>query len=163
MSSKIYKFRPGSRVSGDPQVVGERLDQLTINGRLTAEGVLDDARAISSPLHSCFEWDDSTAAEAHRLWQARQLIACVITIETLLDQPRPVREYVAVHTPQERCYVQTEVALKDEDMRAVVLAQAERDFRSWEAKYQTLTELADIFAVAERVFVAQREREASHV
>ena len=44
------------------------------HGHLTPEIVLDDARDESSPLHDHFDWDDASAAEAHRLDQARGLI-----------------------------------------------------------------------------------------
>ena len=43
-------------------------------GKLTASQVLEVARSPDSPLHPCFEWDDSIAAEQWRLEQARELI-----------------------------------------------------------------------------------------
>ena len=44
------------------------------SGRITAHAVLDAARPASSPIHDCFDWDDSEAAEKWRLEQARELI-----------------------------------------------------------------------------------------
>ena len=46
--------------------------------RLTPELVVRDARSPSSPLHGCFEWDDSAAAEAWREQQARTLMRSVV-------------------------------------------------------------------------------------
>ena len=43
-------------------------------GRITAPAVLDAARPASSPIHDCFDWNDSEAAEKWRLEQARELI-----------------------------------------------------------------------------------------
>lgn len=43
-------------------------------GRITAPEVLDAARPESSPIHDCFDWNDSEAAEKWRLEQARELI-----------------------------------------------------------------------------------------
>ena len=43
-------------------------------GRITAHAVLDAARPASSPIHDCFDWNDSEAAEKWRLEQARELI-----------------------------------------------------------------------------------------
>jgi hypothetical protein len=78
-----YAFRSSFFVDAHPQRVGERLEQL----RQTGDGVLDavdvvvDARAASSPLHHCFEWDDKRAAHEHRVETARQLIkAIVVTV-----------------------------------------------------------------------------------
>jgi len=44
------------------------------NGGLKASDVLDEARSEDSPIHEYFEWDDSVAANLHRLKQARVLI-----------------------------------------------------------------------------------------
>jgi hypothetical protein len=41
---------------------------------LTPEAVVEAARDEASPLHGYFEWDDASAAHAHRLHQARVLI-----------------------------------------------------------------------------------------
>lgn len=43
-------------------------------GCLDPADVLAAARDPASPLHGCFEWDDSAAAAAWRLEQSRQLI-----------------------------------------------------------------------------------------
>lgn len=44
---------------------------------LQSRVVLDEARDSHSPIHDVFEWDDTVAAEAHRLQQARELIGWV--------------------------------------------------------------------------------------
>ena len=46
-------------------------------GELTATAVVEAARDPESVLHGHFEWDDTKAAEAHRLDQARSLIRSV--------------------------------------------------------------------------------------
>jgi hypothetical protein len=53
-------------------------------GRITAEKLLEAARAKTHPLHGDFEWDDKKAAYKYRLDQARDIIASVrIFNETL--------------------------------------------------------------------------------
>ncbi len=54
-------------------------------GRLFPSEVLNAARDENSPLHDFFEWDDSAAAEAYRLDQARELIRR-IKIEVVFDE-----------------------------------------------------------------------------
>jgi phage terminase Nu1 subunit (DNA packaging protein) len=54
-------------------------------GRLTAQMVLQEARAASSPLHGFFEWDDSEAAEKWRLEQARELVRRVKIVVEVED------------------------------------------------------------------------------
>lgn len=86
------------QVSGVPQVVAERLQSLCEKrGDLRERDVLNDARRKTSPLHAYFEWDDSVAAEAHRLTQAAALIRRV-KVTVLRDEqsePIAVRAYIA--------------------------------------------------------------------
>jgi len=42
--------------------VKAELDKLAVDGKLTAQAVVDAAREESSPLHGYFEWDDNKAA-----------------------------------------------------------------------------------------------------
>lgn len=48
--------------------------QLERNGRVTPEAVVDAAKDPAHPWHNRFEWDDSKAAHAFRIAQARILI-----------------------------------------------------------------------------------------
>ena len=62
------------------------------DGRITPDIVLAAARSPDSPLHARFEWDDSVAAERHRLAQARSLIRSV-RIEFRTDTRSVVAPY----------------------------------------------------------------------
>ena len=63
----------------------EYLRSLERNGKLTAEQVLDAAKPAESPIHDCFEWENSTAAYLYRLDQARELIRRV-RIEVVYEE-----------------------------------------------------------------------------
>lgn len=63
-------------------------------GRLTPAQVVEAARATSSALHDCFEWDDSVAAEQYRIDQAREIIRRVKIIVTVEEKPFRVAKYV---------------------------------------------------------------------
>ncbi len=54
----------------------EKIEQKR-GGRLTPDDVVADARDPASPTHSYFTWDDTKAAEAYRIDQARSLITMV--------------------------------------------------------------------------------------
>ena len=57
------------------QIVDEQLEKLLAeNGAITPDLILDRARDEDHPLHSYFEWDDSTAAEKYRRIQAYQML-----------------------------------------------------------------------------------------
>jgi hypothetical protein len=56
------------------RAIREELHSLMSEGRLRPEDVVDAARNPNSALHSYFTWDDSEAAAAYRLQEARALI-----------------------------------------------------------------------------------------
>lgn len=67
-------------------------------GFLLAEAVVERARSANSALHSYFEWDDSAAAAAFRLQQARTVIRAVVRFLPSQHGPRAVRAYVSLQT-----------------------------------------------------------------
>lgn len=87
------------------------------DGLLTPDDVLKDARSKSSPLHGWFDWDDSSAAHKHRLYQARRLINVIeitpvrterveLTVPEYIRDPRQgdkqgYRQTVAVRSDEE--------------------------------------------------------------
>lgn len=64
------------------------------NGVLEARDVVDDARDFNSPLHDCFEWDDSIAGEKYREEQARVLIKTVYIQKRVSEHKKAVPFYV---------------------------------------------------------------------
>lgn len=81
--------------------VRQRLSELeSETGRLLPTEVVAAARDPESPLHGYFEWDDTAAAEQHRLHQARQLIRRVRIDVTVRDVPLSVVRYVRDPEPE---------------------------------------------------------------
>ena len=114
------------------------------NGILMPEAVIHAARPKDSPLHSQFEWNNSKAAHAHRLWQARHLIR--VCVEMLPKVNVPTEVFVSLRSDRENggYRVQAEV-LSDKDMRQELLSDALAELRMFSAKYQRLKELASVF------------------
>jgi hypothetical protein len=99
------------------------------DGQLIPARVVDAARDPASPLHDKFEWDDSKAAEAHRLNQARTLIRSVkMVVETnqrIITAPAFVRD--PTHAARDGGYVHTLSLRSDEDLaREAVIAEFQR-------------------------------------
>ena len=124
-------------------------------GVLDPAVVVESARPETSPLHDQFQWDDSAAAHAYRLWQARMLIR--VRVSVLAEDTDPVRVFVSLRDdrvqgrePGEGGYRVTEAVLKDPAMRARMLREALADIASWKRKYSALKELAGIFAAIDR-------------
>ena len=121
---------------------------------LTPHCVLDRARDPTSPLHPYFEWDDGEAAEKFRLMQASVLIRqCRVRVIAADGQKTSVvRAFVSL--PGDRIagagYRTIESVLATEPRRAELLAMAFGELTAFKRKYETLHELADVFASIDR-------------
>lgn len=122
------------------------------DGLLRAEDIVEYARNPETALHSRFTWDDNKAAEAHRLWQARQVIR--VHVQVFSEAKEPVRMYVNL-VPDRRNegggYRPIVDVMANRDMRAQLLKQAMAEVNAWRAKYRALKELEPIFDAINQV------------
>ena len=125
-----YSWRDGARLPAglSPQVVGSEIATVySLVPRPQAPSMLvERARPEDSPLHPAFEWDDSIAAEQHRIYQARQLCNSVRIIRQGVLVPAFVHVTIAATSsaPKQEGYVPLDVALADRGWRNQVLAEA---------------------------------------
>ena len=130
----------------DAQVAGNEFERLyKENGRLAPKDVVDASRDENAPLHGCFEWNDSIAAEKYRENQAGNIIRCLVKIEQKDKQSEPIQARAFVHVQQE--YHPIEVVVKCTDMYAELMANAERDMNAFTQKYDMLTQLKPVITV----------------
>ena len=148
----VYEWRDGARYGLDAQKVGGRLARIQAkHGGVTAELVVKDAQAKSSPLHGGFEWDDKRAAHLHRLQEARSIIRSIVVHHpTTESDERRVRAFVHVNEEYEDVVTVLSVA----DKREVFLAQALAEAKAWRCRYEHLEELAGVFAALEKATAA---------
>jgi hypothetical protein len=117
--------------------------------------VVEAARDTESALHACFEWDDTVAAEQHRLWQARQLIRVVVIPCPQVGQD--MRVFVSLAEDRHKSgggYRMMVDVLADKAKRGALLAEALAELKRLQAKYGGLEELAKVWkavAKAQRV------------
>lgn len=132
-------------------------------GLLRPPDVVEFARQNpESALHSQFEWDDSKAAEAHRLWQARQVIAVVVVSNDQAD--RNVRAYVSVPGDRRRVgggYRPVEEALSDRSMREAVIDEVETNIRRLRERCDGFQDLAAILRRTESEVASLRRKPAA--
>jgi len=120
-------------------------------GMLTAGIVLAKAKAKTNKLHKVFEWDDSKAADEHRMLQARKLMQSIEVVYPESPKQTPHRHYMVVtepgknDQPQRKVYRTTEEILKDPVARDELLGNAIREAISFRQKYAELSELAGVF------------------
>lgn len=155
----IYGWARGRACADlDPQVIGEELERIRGSaGGLTPAIVLDAARRKRSPLHGAFEWDDGTAAESWRMWQARHLVTSVIIERVGKKEAPPVRAFVSVATGSGRQYVPTVDARNDPFLRKQILDRALSEALAWRQRYQDLAEFSGVVSAIEEA------EEAMHV
>ena len=151
---RIYSATKGARFSKKKaQVYGKCLEAIEARrGKIEPEIVVEEARSVSSPLHSYFDWDDTKAAEKYRTWEARSLInhlTVVVNYETGAVQKAffNVSEAVGAAT----VYVNIERALTEPQLRKQVLENALRELLYWKGKYQEYSEFKGIVTAIAKV------------
>lgn len=178
----VYGFKPWARLSGDPQRVGEEIERLRqTEGTIAPERVVDTARDPASVLHTYFTWDDSAAADAFRVQQARHLLRSIVVVQADgVDVKAPVRAFVALRQAAEDAvedgadeatvgsYTSISAAVRIVRYREQMMRDALRDLDAYRLKYQLLSDISgwgSAIATARselaRVLEAAREMDAA--
>jgi len=123
-------------------MVGTVYDELEVvrqmsGGTLKPEDVVEYAKDPDTKLHSRFEWDDSKAGPAYRIWQARMIIRTTVTI--IEGTTESIRAFVSLAEDRgsEGYRAMVEV-MADDDTRMRLLAQARKDAEVFQKKYKKL-------------------------
>jgi hypothetical protein len=120
--------------------------------KVTPAAVVDAARDTAHPLHKCFTWEDSVAAEKWREQEARLIINCLEV--KYAESDRPVAAFLNIkilHDDGGRAYLPSDVVMSDADYRGQALADALAYLKGFETRFRDLEELADVFAAIEKV------------
>jgi hypothetical protein len=134
------------------------LQQTNSDGILHAAEVVAWARKnTESRLHAAIEWDDATAAEAHRLWQVRQLIQ----IHVVADDGAPTLVSLSLDRKAGGGYRSISDVAKRPDLRDIMLQDALDELNRVQAKYQRVTELASVWQEAEQIRTRTRRKRAA--
>ena len=152
-----FEWKKGSRQNADPQKVGNAIEKIRKrDGSVTTAAVVKAARPKNSPLHKCFQWDDSIAAEKYRQYQAGAIIRHLqVRHEDAPKTPTRAYEHVSVTEDdgtEKRAYQDIETIMSDPISRDELLARAICEAISFRKRYRTLSELAKVFAAMDEVF-----------
>ena len=115
------------------------------HGALTPVLIVEAASDPEHPLHSRFDWDDTSAGHKYRLEQAGTLLR-VVPLPKSPSQPHDLRAFVAVKGKDSHRadYIPTETAMADDFTRRLVLADMEREWKSLKRRYQHMAEFAQL-------------------
>ena len=138
----IYEWKTGY-FPVKAQTAGEELERIAAERPLTAQAIVEESRAETAPLHPCFEWDDTAAAEKYREQQARVMTANLVAVKVCGYKPsNPVRAFVHL----QGAYTPVTTAVQSVSLRSDMLSDALREMQEFKLKYSTLSELADVFS-----------------
>lgn len=125
----------------DANIAGKELETIeSTHGCLTPQNVLESSRAEDAPLHKCFEWDDSIAAEKYRLRQAGSIIRNIVVVNEAKGEAKQIRAFVNVEPKcRSKCgvFVNVRKAMEEEESRETVLQNAKLELAAFKSKYIT--------------------------
>lgn len=121
------------------------------HGGITPAQLVTAARNPKSPGHACFEWDDTIAAQAHRLTQASSIIRSLTVAYSPASAPdelRTIRAYWpdSSHGASKGVYKAIEAIAADPVASAVLLAEMEREWRAFRRRWGHMAEFLDLIA-----------------
>jgi len=124
------------------------------DGILNPQAVVDFARDPKTELHKKFEWENETAGDQYRLWQARKIITAQVVVANKQQKSIEVQAFVSITSDRhpQGGYRSIVSVMSDDELREKMLADAKRDFQTFKRRYQDLTELATVFQELEHVF-----------
>ena len=121
------------------------------NGVLRPEDVVKFAKDKNTSLHSHFTWDDTEAAKQHRLWEARTVIRCSVTVAP--SDNKEFRTYVSLKSDRGEeggGYRSTVEVLSRKESRDQLLKEALEELEGFEKRYRALAELSGVFAASRK-------------
>lgn len=145
---KTYKAIPRRGISDrDAEAVGTFIEQKFGAAGASPEELVEASRGKRTPTHKFFEWDDSKAAQSHRVWQARHLMGSIEVVVVNQDGgERAARAFHSVNLvsdsgEKERRYVPQEVVWSSPNLSDQVLAAAARELDRWADRYEQYQEM----------------------
>jgi len=147
----VYRYK-----NADPDRVREELDALP---RCEPKTIVAMAGDDSRESHKCFEWDDTKAGEAYRIWQARQLVENLVVAAEITDAETKetmavyVNYMTSVENGEGRKYVPT--LSQDEDLKDKMFSETKKAFQIAATKYNTYKALFSAEQVSELKEVIQ--------
>lgn len=149
-----YLWKEGKRFPVAASVAAEELKSIKRrDGILKPQNVVDHARDPGSPLHKCFEWEDTVAANRFRLHQARCLMHSIYTVKYEEGKAEPDAPFVFnVQTEEEgRTYRTAAEIMDDEPATDYLFDVARQTIKGWRKRYAHIQKLANIHAEIDKL------------
>lgn len=149
----VYAWKLPGIVPVDAQTAGDELSRIyKRDGGISLKTVVDESRGKDAPLHGCFEWDDTKAAEKYRQSQAAHIIRSITVVTEIAadnGSPMAVRAFVTTKTTPN--YEPIQAVISSPDKYRVLLEQAKRDMQSFVQKYSVLSDHSALHLVIQNM------------
>lgn len=121
--------------------------------KLKVAEVVEFAKDPTTALHGQFNWDDSQAAHAYRLWQAREVVQRYwVTIEKNGKQiDAPIWVSIDEDRKQGGGYREFEEVRADPVQYQLCLNTALRELEPWRKRFESIQALSPVFRAIDRV------------
>lgn len=147
----VYQWKMKSLYKVSAQTTGEKIEEIIQQyGAVTKENFLEASRPADSVTHNLFEWDDTKAAEKYRLHQSNMIINSLTVQVNVENRATPIttRAFVNVQKEdgrQKAEFLRIDTAFSDMECKTIVLANAIQELREFRKKYETYSELSQVF------------------
>ena len=144
--------------AADAQVIGNALEKINriAGGVLKPAAVVEAASFNRHPLHKHFEWDDTKAAYAHRIDQARSIIR-IVRVTDKNTEDGTTRAFESVRLRNGTGYRAIEDIRTSAEFQIAILTKAEQDLEAFRRRYANLEDVCDIVAKAQKKLRARME------
>lgn len=122
--------------------------------------IVEEAKDARSYFHPFFEWNDTMAAGAYRLAQARALIASVkiIVHDEDPEDMRRARAFYSVSDRRNRAYFDVQSIRSSPELQKRLLEQVDRELQAIVDRHIGVKAIAPIIAEARRRLAEERSR-----
>jgi hypothetical protein len=143
----VYEWASGTDFPASADRVGRRLEHLCrATGEIDPSAVVWDAQSPRSPLHPCFDWNDTSAARQERLRRAAEIVQAIRTVSDHSDTLEPT--YVTVRRARRTVYIPFTVAGRAVSDLDGQVTQARSALATWVSQYRHLPATKKIVAAA---------------
>ena len=163
-----YKSAAANFITDDQAtLIGKTMEDLKKKHKtdtVSAQMLVNAAKAKRSPLHTLFEWDDQVAANEYRLIQARKYLACVEVVVIVDEEVSSTKAFhsVTVEVADEEAetgYASFAAVSKNPKLAAQVVDKALGEMDRWQKRYQQYEVLlSPIIEGVKQVKTAQKRR-----
>lgn len=148
-----FIFKPNEPIrlknakDADAAIIGDALAVIAAQhgGELRPNDVVAAATEVTHPLHKHFEWNDQSAAHAHRLDQARALIRIVRIDDADKDNPRAFLSIKFENSSVS--YRPLDEIMGSSAMQLSMLRAAKRDIDAFMNRYRGLRDIMEPVAM----------------